>query len=147
MSSPRVIPASNAESGTSAGLGHLLLAVAGGALLGARPRTAGHKRTAVTVAALALLGAAATRPFGNAVRNAGARRRSAEVRRSFIIAQPVERVFAFCRDFENFPRFIGSLREVRDYGDGRSHWCASTPAGKTVEWDAVITKYVTNSVI
>ena len=64
------------------------------------------------------------------MRVAGGRRRNAEVRQSFIIAQPVERVFAFCRDFENFPRIIGSLREVHDYGDGRSHWCASTPTGQ-----------------
>ena len=147
MSSPRLIPAPTAELGTSPGFGHLSLAVAGGALLAARPRRPGHARTAVTLAGMALLGAAATRPFGNAVRIAGGRRRNADVRQSFIVAQPVERVFAFCRDFENFPRFIGSLREVRDYGDGRSHWCASTPAGKTVEWDAVVTKYVTNSVI
>jgi uncharacterized membrane protein len=147
MSSPRLIPVGTAELGTSPGFGHLLLAVAGGALLAARPSRPSHARTAVTLAGVALLGAAATRPFGNAVRIAGGKRRNADVRQSFMIAQPVERVFAFCRDFENFPRFIGSLREVRDYGDGRSHWCASTPAGKTVEWDAVITKYVTNSVI
>jgi uncharacterized membrane protein len=147
MSSPRLIVTPTAELGTSPGFGHLLLAVAGSALLAARPREPGHTRTAVTVAGLALLGAAATRPVGDAVRIAGGRRRNADVRQSFIIAQPVERVFAFCRDFENFPRFVGSLREVRDFGDGRSHWCASTPAGKTVEWDAVVTKYVTNSVI
>lgn len=147
MSSPRITHATTAEPGTSPALNHLFLAVAGGALLAIRPRFAGQARNAVTLAGYALLGAAARRPLGNAVRAAGGRRRNAEVRRSFIIAQPVERVFSFCRDFENFPRFIGALREVRDYGDGRSHWCASTPAGKTVEWDAVITKYVPNSVI
>src|SRR5205085_6275170 len=35
----------------------------------------------------------------------------------------------------------------RDTGDGRSHWCVSTPSGGTLEWDAVTTKYVTNTVI
>jgi Predicted integral membrane protein len=69
------------------------------------------------------------------------------VRMSFTIAQPVERVFAFCSDFENFPLLVGALREVRDYGDGRSHWCGSTPSGRSVEWDTIVTKYVPNSVV
>jgi uncharacterized membrane protein len=69
------------------------------------------------------------------------------VQLSFIVPRPVEQVFAFCRDFENFPRLIRALRHVRDHGDGRSHWSASTPSGGTVEWDTVTTKYVPNSVI
>ena len=69
------------------------------------------------------------------------------LRFSFVVNRPVEEVFAFCADFENFPRVIGSLREVRDNGDGRSHWCATTPSGGTLEWDAETTKFVTNSVI
>jgi uncharacterized membrane protein len=147
MSSSSAARSAPAELGTSPALGQILLGLAGGALLVAGRRFPHHARSAATVAGLALLGAATRRPVGNAVRAAGTRRRSAEVRLSFVIAQPVERVFGFCRDFENFPRFIGALREVRDYGDGRSHWCASTPAGKTVEWDTVITKYLPNSVI
>lgn len=59
----------------------------------------------------------------------------------------MEQVFAFCADFENFPKFIGSLREVVDNRDGRSHWRARTPGGGSLEWDAVTTKFVTNSVI
>ena len=72
---------------------------------------------------------------------------SAEREFSFVVDRPVEQVFAFCADFENFPKFIGALREVRDTGDGRSHWCASTPSGGTIEWSATTTKFVTNSVI
>jgi uncharacterized membrane protein len=147
MPSPTAANSAPAELGNSPALGQILLGLAGGALLVARRRFPQHARSAATVAGLALLGAATRRPLGDAVRLAGARRRSAEVRLSFVIAQPVERVFGFCRDFENFPRFIGALRAVRDYGDGRSHWCASTPSGKTVEWDTVVTKYLPNSVI
>lgn len=94
-----------------------------------------------------LLGIATHRPLADALRRAGSRRRSGSLRFSFIVDRPVEQVFAFCANFENFPRFIDSLREVRDTGDGRSHWCAETPAGGTLEWDAVTTKFVTNSVI
>jgi uncharacterized membrane protein len=39
------------------------------------------------------------------------------------------------------------LHSVVDYQDGRSHWTAITASGRFVEWDAVVTKYVPNSVI
>ena len=125
----------------------LLLGLVGGALFGARRHMSPPARAAATVGGLALIGAAAHRPLAEVLRQAGTRRRAGSIAVSFIVAQPVEVVFGFCRDFENFPLFIGALREVRDYGDGRSHWCASTPAGGTIEWDTVTTKYVPNRVI
>jgi uncharacterized membrane protein len=99
------------------------------------------------VSGLALIGAAAHRPVAEALRRAGTRRRAAKLELSFVVQHPVEVVFGFFSDFENFPRLIGALRDVRDYSDGRSHWCASTPSGGTIEWDTVTTKYVPNSVI
>lgn len=125
----------------------LLLGLVGGALFGARGRLSTPARAAATIGGLALLGAAAHRPLAEAVRRAGTRRRAGRIAVSFVVAHPVEVVFGFCRDFENFPQFVGALREVRDHGDGRSHWCASTPAGGTIEWDTVTTKYIPNRVI
>ena len=121
--------------------------VAGAALIASRRRMPPIARGAATVAGLALVGVAAIRPLGSLLRSAGARRRAASVRMSFTVRQPVERVFGFCRDFENYPRFVGALRSVSDFGDGRSHWCASTPAGDTIEWNAVTTKYLPNRAI
>jgi uncharacterized membrane protein len=125
----------------------LLLGLVGGVLFASRRRLSTPARAAATIGGLALIGAAAHRPLAEADRQAGTRRRSGVVMLSFIVQHPVETVFAFCRDFENFPQFIGALRQVQDYGDGRSHWCASTPAGGTIEWDTVTTKYVPNRVI
>ena len=125
----------------------LLAALAGGTLVAARGRLPRAARGVATLGGLALVGLAAYRPLSLLLRQLGTRRRGGEVRMSFVVEQPVERVFGFCRDFENFPRFIGSLRSVRDFGDGRSRWCASTPAGGTVEWSAVTTKYIPNRVI
>ncbi|MEO7454616.1 MAG: SRPBCC family protein [Gemmatimonadaceae bacterium] len=125
----------------------LLAALGGGLLLGTRSSEPSATRSLSTVVGLALLGVAAHGPVARALQRAGTKRRAGAIRFSFVVEQPVEQVFAFCADFENFPRFMSSLREVRDSGDGRSHWCASTPAGRTVEWDAVTTKFVTNSVI
>ncbi|MBO9556623.1 SRPBCC family protein [Cellulomonas sp.] len=47
-------------------------------------------------------------------------------------------VFTFWRDLENLPRFMGHLEEVRATGARTSHWAASAPFGKDVEWDAEI---------
>ncbi|MEO8622077.1 MAG: SRPBCC family protein [bacterium] len=131
----------------SPSLSLLLAAVGGGMILGARRRGDEPARPFFTLAGMALLGAAAHRPLANALRRAGTRRRSADIRFSFVVDRRVEEVFAFCANFENFPRFIGALREVRDTGDGRSHWCVSTPSGGELEWNATTTKFVTNSVI
>ena len=128
-------------------LSAFVLAVLGGALVARSDRYDRHARAAATVGGLALIGAAARRPFLDSIRRAGTERRSARLRLSLVVAQPVEVVFAFVRDFENFPCIIGALRQVRDYGDGRSHWYASTPSGGTLEWDTVTTKYVPNRVI
>ena len=128
-------------------LGLLLAAAGGGLILGARPRGERPGRPFLTLAGMALIGVATHRSLASLLKTVGSRRRSADLHFSFVVDRPVEQVFAFCADFENFPRFIGALREVRDTGDGRSHWCASTPSGGTMEWNATTTKFVTNSVI
>jgi uncharacterized membrane protein len=125
----------------------LLLGLVAGALFGARRGLPKRVRAAATVGGLALIGAAARQPLADALLRAGARRRGGEVAFSFVVPHPVEVVFDFLRNFENYPQFIGALREVHDYGDGRSHWSASTSSGHTVEWDTVTTKYVPNAVI
>jgi uncharacterized membrane protein len=124
----------------------LILGVAGGALVGGRPRrsTAG---TLAAIAGLALVGLAARQPLAAALRRAGTRRRSVRLRLSFVVPHPVGEVFRFCSDFENFPKLVHALRAVEDFGDGRSHWVGSTPSGGTLEWDALTTKFVTNRVI
>lgn len=123
------------------------MAIGGGLILGARPRAGRGVKPFLTLAGMTLVGIAAHRPLVYALRKAGTRRRSADLHFSFVVDRPVEQVFAFCADFENFPRFIGALKKVRDTGDGRSHWSASTPSGGTIEWSATTTKFVTNSVI
>ncbi len=40
-----------------------------------------------------------------------------------------------------------NVREVRDLGDGRSHWIVTGPAGTEVEWDATITRLESNKVL
>ena len=124
----------------------LLIGAVGGALVGGRPRRPAFGAIA-TLAGLALVSVAASGPMGQALRRAGTRRRSARLRLSFVVPHPVTTVFRFCSDFENFPKLIRSLREVHDFGDGRSHWVGWTANGRLMEWDAVTTKFVPNRVV
>jgi uncharacterized membrane protein len=66
--------------------------------------------------------------------------RRIRVVRSISVYKPVENVYRFWRNFENFPRFMSHVEEVRTQGDRRSHWKAKAPLGRTVEWDADITE-------
>ena len=60
---------------------------------------------------------------------------------------PVEQVFDFWNNYENFPRFMAHLKEVRDLGDGKSHWVAEGPAGVSVSWNAEITEKIENRLL
>jgi uncharacterized membrane protein len=60
------------------------------------------------------------------------------VRHSVTIEYPRQALYEFWRDFENLPRFMQHLDDVKHRGAGRSHWVAKAPAGRRIEWDAVI---------
>ncbi|MGA1800539.1 SRPBCC family protein [Sphingomonas sp. 4RDLI-65] len=61
------------------------------------------------------------------------------VARAVTINRPVAEVFAYFRDFTNLPTFMENVERIDKLDDARSHWVVKAPAGKTVEWDAVIT--------
>jgi uncharacterized membrane protein len=60
------------------------------------------------------------------------------------INTPINEVYGFWLNFENFPRFMAHLKEVRDLGNGLSHWKAAGPAGMDVEWDARTIRQIPN---
>jgi uncharacterized membrane protein len=70
-----------------------------------------------------------------------------QVRRTVTIRRPRAEVYAFWRNFENLPQFMNHLESVRVIDDRRSHWVATAPAGKKVEWDAEITTDQPNELI
>jgi uncharacterized membrane protein len=67
--------------------------------------------------------------------------------RSVVVNRPPHELYAFWREFENFPRFMYHVNSVRATGPGISHWVVSGPAGSTVEWDARITSDTPNELI
>jgi uncharacterized membrane protein len=52
-----------------------------------------------------------------------------QVHKTLTVAGPVERVYPYFANYQNFPRFMRHLRAIRDLGGGRSHWEAVGPAG------------------
>ena len=70
-----------------------------------------------------------------------------EVVRTMTVEAPVDQVYQFWNDFENFPRFMSHVREVKRTGPDRTHWTVAGPGGTPIEWDAVVTRRVPNEEI
>jgi len=75
------------------------------------------------------------------------RRRTVDIQKTLFVGAPVERVYSFWTDYENFPLFMSSVREVQDLGGGRSHWVVSGPGGVPIEWDSVLTEQIPGETI
>ena len=93
--------------------------------------------------ACALLGATGTLLVARAVTNKplaalaglGEPRHGIVVQKTISVDAPPEQVFAFWTDYQNFPRFMHHVREVR-VSEERSHWVVAGPAGVPVQWNA-----------
>ena len=57
---------------------------------------------------------------------------------SITVDRPAAEVFRFWRRFENLPKFMEHLEEVRILDGKKSHWVARAPLGTKVEWQAEI---------
>lgn len=68
------------------------------------------------------------------------RRRAVDIQKTLYIDAPVDRVYAFWTNYENFPLFMSHVREVEDLGGGRSRWSVSGPGGAPIEWTAMLTR-------
>ncbi|HET9576763.1 MAG TPA: SRPBCC family protein [Usitatibacter sp.] len=69
---------------------------------------------------------------------------SLPIEKTIRIAAPVEQVFAYWRNLENFPQWMSHVREVRYIGGDRFHWTVDGPAGVPVEWDSELLNVVDN---
>ena len=117
----------------------------GGALLGLD--TDRRSRLILRALGLGLIAFAIQPMLERRVESAGDKRRRVSFKSVIDVQRPVGDVFAFFKNFENFAHVMGGVRSVIDYEDGRSRWEVFTPSGGTLTWDAVVTKYVPNSVI
>ncbi len=93
----------------------------------------------VSTAGQGKLGLTARRPLD--------RRRAVDIQKSLYIDAPVDQVYAFWSNYENFPLFMSHVREVEDLGTGRSRWSVSGPGGVPIVWTAVLTQQAPDQVI
>jgi uncharacterized membrane protein len=132
-------------------------AIAGGALLAYALKKRNVASIGLGVAGVALLNRGATGhceiyhalgtgtashsqaavPYGRGIR----------VEKSVIISASAARLYDYWHRFENLPRFMEHLDEVRQLDAGRSHWVARGPAGTRVEWDAELVNDVAPELI
>lgn len=124
----------------------LLAGAAGGALAATGMTRKGAAGAAMGILGTALLIRAMTNLPADRLMGAGAGRRAIDFRKTLNINASPEEVFAFCSMWENFPRFMTHVREIKGEGQ-RSHWVVDGPAGIPVSWDAVVTQFIPNDVL
>jgi uncharacterized membrane protein len=73
--------------------------------------------------------------------------RGVKVEKSLTINREPAELFSFWRNFDNLPRFMNHLEEVRVTDPTHSHWVAKAPAGTSVEWDAEVYNEKENELI
>lgn len=104
-----------------------LMALGGGNLLlrGALGKSLIYKALGVSTAARGGLGGA---------------KGAVKAEKSVTVHRSADEIYRFWRNFENLPRIMEHLKDVRSIDDRRSHWVAKGPAGMEAEWDAEITE-------
>jgi len=83
--------------------------------------------------------ATTNREIGNLVRGRGL-----PVEKTVRIDAPVEEVYAYWRNLENFPQWMTHVREVRYVGGDRYRWTVDGPAGAPVSWESELLNVVEN---
>ena len=63
-----------------------------------------------------------------------------QVHESIEVQAPLQDVFSYWSNFENFSSFMSNVEEVRMTGQDTSHWKVKGPLGKTVQFDAKTTE-------
>ena len=117
----------------------------GAALMLTATRARGGMGALLGVSGSALLArAAANRDLKSLL---GFGERGITVQKTIHVAAPIERVFDFWTDYQNFPRFMHNVRDVRPLAENRSAWVVAGPAGVPVQWTAEVTRLVPGELI
>jgi uncharacterized membrane protein len=127
----------------------VLVGGAGAALAVAATLRRGTGGVLGTLVGGSLLARAATNLPLNRLFGVGSRRRAVDVQKTILVNASVSEVYAFWSLYENFPRFMSRVFEVRssDRRPMQSHWRVAGPAGTVVEFEAEITRAIPNRMI
>src|SRR5688572_1728106 len=69
-----------------------------------------------------------------------------KVQKAININAPIDEVYQFWRNFENFPRFMDHVKQV-SVQNGLSTWKVAGPAGSSIEFESHITEAIPNESI
>jgi len=69
------------------------------------------------------------------------------VDKSITIARPPQEVYEFWRRLSNLSRFMKNVESVTEIDDQHSHWVVQAPAGRKVQWHAVVHNEVPGEMI
>jgi uncharacterized membrane protein len=124
------------------GLGGVLLAALGGGLVyrGVTGHCSGYAALGVSTAD--------DRPAGEGPAEPHAYfERGIHVEESVTVNRTPWELYDYWKNFENLPRFMAHLKDVKKIDERRSHWVAKAPAGMSAEWDAEIINDEPNALI
>lgn len=62
-----------------------------------------------------------------------------DIERSIRIDAAPEQVYDLWANYDNFPRFMSNVLDVRDLGANLSRWTVKGPAGVPIEWHSLLT--------
>ena len=130
----------------------LLTTAAGGALAIYGARRRGAVGSALGLAGVALFSRGASNTELSRLTGIGGRRDAVNVQKAIVVNAPVEDVFEHFTQWENWPRWMSHVREIRRseprgaVGE-RTHWVVDGPAGRSIEWDAETTRIVPNELV
>jgi uncharacterized membrane protein len=102
-------------------------------------RRKGSRRRRAKIATAAVVGVTAMDLFAALRQDRRPWAHGMTLHAAITVKRPREEVYRFWRDLTNLPRFMMHLESVQVIDQRYSHWIATGPAGKTVEWDAEIT--------
>ena len=60
--------------------------------------------------------------------------------RTVTINRPRNEIYDFWRDFGNLAAVMENVERIDTLDPRRSHWVVKAPAGRTVEWDSIVTE-------
>lgn len=126
----------------------LLVGGAGGVMLTYGMSKRGPLGLALGAAGLGMLARAATNLEMKRLAGVGGGRRAVDIQKGLRIEAPVDEVFSFWENFENFPRFMTHVLEIRPTRlEGQTHWTVEGPGGIPIEFNAVVTELIPNEVL
>src|SRR5262249_33742024 len=70
-----------------------------------------------------------------------------DLQKTVHINAPVEEVYRFWQNVNNFPRIMSHVYEVEPIGEGRHRWTVAGPAGLPLSWTSATTVNIPNKVI